>query len=1440
MRVKHIITGILIIVAILAVHGNAMAEGFVGSIGDRIDYSSGALTLSETDVTIPGRRGLDVQIIRSYTSANYLPDVDLIDNPDTHCVYQRPFDSSSNKYMGIGWHIEYPYLNYDDSATTITYQDGSSEDLLVNLDASTNGTYPRKTRGLAILTDYKGGNPFTEVMLCADGTKLEFGKRYGDCKLMTKMYNRHGDYIEVTYWGNKYIKYVTSPIGRKVHFQYCDEDSVYSLTSSPTNDVRLSNLLWLNHEGDTLRVTYEYDWTKEGLLNKVKHPNGDSTLYTYTTDIYYNDVADYWDTAATWADTLSYNDTQKYDSDDLYYLGSITDPAGAYAEYRYRAFMIPTYSICDYKTFDDPIDEFKNYIGVNRRIADGDTLLIKYELSYPGLEVIEPQMEYAGMVSRVTTVLHPSGGEQEFWYFLDKECGYVPSEWLYPFVFCAGYYPNMLYQKHSIFDGDTVCTGYSYGTSNGGDIVKIGKKIDSEGSTIDLYTPATFVTHVGVPYYHPDLHFDSLSFTATSSKEWRSTILEKDMDAAGVMTRKIESERLDQWLTTDTTCTNKNGYYTDVSWIPSPYPNDTLWFRMDSVLDYTYVSSRNFTLIDKVWSFFQNDSLAFGMFTNFYYNSSKNYVIDSVLVTLDSDYSDDTDTLRTFYEYYSSGGMVKSKTDPNGDKTYWEWDTLYNSFTWKETDSALGDIVTYDYYPNGQLKKETDLNGAVTEYYYDSLGRDLGIKMPLEDSGDTTIINIYESGNVTGNSTKIDDSTRIVTKSVHDDHYRRVKTILEVDTITSIVDSLTYDMAGLIAKQSRPKYADSGSTYWTEYYHDQSTRKVKTVLPDGSKDTIRFIDEFTTLYDDYRGQRTVSGIDLAGNQLFDSVFEVGDTTSLMGVVTYAYDKMGHLRAVTDLEGRTRQQTYDDWGRVKKLIDIDVGTVENWYDEWGDLRLIRYNSDTIWTYFIYDTIAHRLLEAGSVPNADTASLGTRTYPSSGTTVSVTNRYDSYSTSSIATDTTGGLGYCLNRLTEQISYQDGSVVDSTFYYYDARGRVGQKTTWITGLPDRQKLKFEYYANDAPMKITYPDNSTNEYEYFQTGWLSSISGIIGEDSVEYEPWGAIREAKFVNGVVSTNSHDSLSRLIKTINRSSYMKLFCREYSYDNHFIDKEYDLDSTGTRTALGEIRTYAYDSLGRLVSAFMEDPNESADTTTMAYDYDLNGNLNSRWVSDDDSLVYTRFDGSNCDSVIDFSDDSTWVINRNDRGQLTSIETWTDGEAWDDRINYAYDHRGLMTSAEWEADFYQFGDKPDTVLNLYNGDGQKVKQTHIYRFYDSESGPRGSWIRIESDRYYVWAGNTVILEYDDTDSLANINVYGLGQRLQRKDLNDVSADSTCHYINDYHGSVRSYVDSRGIPGDRMIEYYPYGELYSQGGLGHTPHWYIGKEKDKTEELDFGPRY
>ncbi|MDH3892199.1 MAG: DUF6531 domain-containing protein [candidate division Zixibacteria bacterium] len=1421
MRALHIL--ILVVVGLIAV-GVGFAEEYVGRIGDLVNYRSGALTLMETDVTLPGRRGLGVEITRYYSSQNYSDSI--VAGASTAIRYEEY--GSTHDYLGQGWHIEYPYMWEMDAfgyRKALRYEDGRVEVLLVNTDPVTKTNWPLKTRAGALATDNFRDMYDDDEILLTDGTKWVFALRLNSKRLLTNIVNKYGDTTHVSYFsGRTWIEKVTSPIGLEVLFQYGCEDSLYPGVP-PGDTARLCRLKYLNHDSNYVEVQYDYDWSEQdGLLTKVIHPNGDSTLYGYTDTVYYQDVADYWDTSGSWADTIDYNNDNTYTADDLYFLNEITDAAGAQVNFTYRCFAVPIVESGDSPDLDSCA--YQGRIGVTRRMADNDTVFIRYELSYPGLHT---EYDNSTPITRVTTVDLPGGGKEEYWYFSDKEDVPGGSDEFFGITYGAGYHPGNLFQKHAIYDGDTVCTGFGYRQG------AIGEFVSESGSdTVTIKAVDEVWTHRGVRYWWPQYGWEADStncFVATSSKDWWSTYSALDLDVVGLPFYNVEAER-----ESDSLSTYGAGGYASSGWIPSPFPTDDVSFTVDSATDYSYISAHNIALVEEVWDFQQNDTMPEAKFVNYEYDASNKYVLEKAVTKLDDDYH--SDSLKRTTSYLYNGSLMLSGTiNPSGDTTCYQWDPTYNAFLWKKVDSTLGTLVTNEYYINGQMKRSIGLNNDTTEIYYDSVDRVVACRLPLET--DTSAIKtFYSDSNMVTMAVKIDTGLTSMTRIYQDKYYRTVKTALEVDASTDIVDSIVYNATGQVEKTHRSKYADSGTTYWTQYYYDQSLQRVKTLAVDGTTDTSEVIDVYTSKYTDFRGNVTINVKDILGNKLVDTLITLDSSDTL--VTTYNYDKHNNIISTTNPSGNTRYYEYDDWGRPKKILDsVDVGSTEVWRDSLGNLRLLRHNSEATYTYFKYDS-DKRVIEEGTVQSADTTQIDTQTYPSSGNTVSLTNRYDSYSSSAIASDTAGGLGCSKDRLTEQRCFQGGDTVGVDFIYYDARGRVGLKTTWIHGMTDSLKLKYEYYANNALKKVTYPDNTETEYSLSQSGRIKGISGVIGIDSLEYEPWGIAKNIDFVNGLAIRNEYDSLSRVTKTLNYSSYMNLFSREYQYTDQYLTSEYDLDSDGDTTNLGEVRAFAFDTLGRLVSVFMEDPNESADTGTLTYDYDISNNLNTRYFSDDDTLTYTRFDGRNCDSLVGFSSDSTWEFTRNDQGQLTRIEKTSAGPLWDDRINYAYDHRGLLTSVEFYPRVQQFGDKPDSVQNLYNGAGQKVKQTHIYRYFDSEVGPRGSWVRIASDQYYIWSGSRVALGLNNPDSVSYINVYGLGQRLLRKDLDDASADSTCHYVNDFQNSVRSYVDSRGLPGDRMIEYYPYGGVYSQGGLGYTKHWFIGKEKDKTLELDFGPRY
>ncbi|MEW6051494.1 MAG: RHS repeat-associated core domain-containing protein [Candidatus Zixiibacteriota bacterium] len=170
---------------------------------------------------------------------------------------------------------------------------------------------------------------------------------------------------------------------------------------------------------------------------------------------------------------------------------------------------------------------------------------------------------------------------------------------------------------------------------------------------------------------------------------------------------------------------------------------------------------------------------------------------------------------------------------------------------------------------------------------------------------------------------------------------------------------------------------------------------------------------------------------------------------------------------------------------------------------------------------------------------------------------------------------------------------------------------------------------------------------------------------------------------------------------------------------------------------------------------------------------------------------------------------------------------------------------------------------------NSSGEKVKQIYRYQVYippdtggggtegllpggesalaisgsqvEGLSGPGGGgyWQNREEVRYYIWSGGQVVLELDNPISVSQVNIYGLGRLLARRDYT-LALDSLNVLVTDYLGSVHGVVRGTGVPACAMWEYYPYGGFYSISGANRTYRQFIGKELDKTAQLDFGPRY
>lgn len=1533
-QITHFFLWILLSIWILGLDADpAHSTGFTGPVGDNIDYYSGTLSLSDVDATVPGRHGLDVVIQRTYSSM-----INTVSQVDSACqvdFYRNLESPEKYRYLGQGWHIGFPFMHRTNTrqnlggwgmyirkvtVDAIVQQDGSEDILYGNIDTLTMDSFPRKTLSQSLCTAYGPNSDTPDSLLLTDGTRWIFGYRAEGNKFLTRIVNIYGDVLQVEYHtGTRWIKKVTSPIGRWVKFRYGNRTNPTALLpydDTPSSTARLYELHYLNWNNDTLRVKYRFtDSTSQSNLQKVIYATGDSCVYSYTNQISYQTQAD-WDSWCT-------SGCSTHSTDTLYYLSQFTNMFGSTANWKYKYVNRPVLTKGENTecgaTPDDCL-QYNQYVSVIQRWTDNDTLNLRYRICKDELAHNTEAPYNLGSKTIATTA---SGTTEEFYFFVDQLGGFNP-EWYASSFMQNGGWPTALFQMNSIVGTDTQCVGYDYNFYGENTVVAVTgftmldsiylfghyPNVDTVKTIFDssiVYSPARFISHTGVPYYKQPATTDDTIFLSTGEKRWTTseTVMSKERPDLAIL--QVQGARIrqrlggDGWVASLPDSLDRAGYY-HCSWsgdgslcstaVCSPTPlTDTIPFSKDSLVHFTYVPTWNLTLVDTLWHYTQLHGKVAATFEAFEYDPSHFYLLKKKTTYLDTRYLDNgvkfaNDTAKVVEQYsYNSAGNLTSTISASYDTTYYEYDDSTSTFLTKVIDPTFGSsdtqvVVTENsYYPNGQLKWSKGIYNDTGFVYYDTYGRVVRTRRPMESDSSSTVT--YDSANRRiVSSLKIDSGLFATSESYKDEHLNLVKTLLRVSDTLSIVDTMTYDRLGSLMKSARPRYSNDTVLVWTENSYDQRLRRYKTTLPGGTlHDSVRYIDEFTTDYRSAAGLKTRVKTDFVGNAVFtylgdssacETCFSIKDTAAA------TYNAFGKPLTSMDYKGLSRSYSYDGWGRRISLTHPDIGTQRVWYDRVGRVRIVRSNTNDTCTYFKYDRHG-RLIEEGTVPfvgahKIDTAKVNDRNYPDTSVypmLVLASYRYDDYSSSQIAADTSNGLGYCLGNLTE--------VVDSsgyTYYYYDKRGRVGLKTTFVKGLTSAQKLRMQYYANDALKRIVYPDSSKHsDYSYYRTGQVRGISDIIGLDSIAYQPWGTEKAVIYKNGLRTDKWYDDLSRLTRTKSRIFNDKYFSRAYSFDTlGYLHLEVDVDTAGNATT-DTTRLFSYDRYGRLTSALVKPPAIfSVAAKTVQYKYDMNNNIVARRFSVTDTLLYTA--NTNFNSKMQFRTDSAWVFTKDNAGRVTAVTKYNDVN-----LNtaghierYRYDYRNLLTRVTFELPTYYNGDQPDSVINLYDATGHKVKQIWRYQAWvgggggdtigvdaitpgggldegesdstgggfqtDGADGPH--WENREEVKYYIWAGNRCILELNGNSTLTDINIYGLGRQLAHRLVG--SSDSLSVLISDYQGSVRSVVPFNYNYGARMplAEYYPYGELAMTSGSSGYNRQFIGKEMDKVHLPDFGPRY
>jgi RHS repeat-associated protein len=522
-----------------------------------------------------------------------------------------------------------------------------------------------------------------------------------------------------------------------------------------------------------------------------------------------------------------------------------------------------------------------------------------------------------------------------------------------------------------------------------------------------------------------------------------------------------------------------------------------------------------------------------------------------------------SDTYLTTYTYDSLGQRIKDVSPPTAASPQGEVTT--RTFSDGSTAAVGGGVV-----PGGLVLSTTDPRGAVTSYSYDSSGDRVKV---VEPSGQTTSTSYDELGRPTS-SIRVSDSHP-----------------------AGLVTSVVYDVLGRVTSKSSPATKDSvtGQTHQLlmSYGYDSDSDVITTTL----KDAVTGETRTTTLSYD-AAHRPTKAVDPLGN-----------------VTSRTYDADGEVAEVIDAAGRHTRYGYDVRGDriTQTLLDFVEDPIA--HTTARDLVVMRYGYDaaarlvtttdaigarTITRYDRDGNTVQTLVSqpANNGPQAD-INLGTSTFDENG---------------NIVTRTFGGVGS--GRLEVRESYDaldnpiketfDPSGTGRSIAWSRQAGGLATQTTYRQGsVTEQESATYDIVGQQlADAFATGTSTLTTSFTWDQEGNILSKVTPRGTQS------GATESA-----YTTSMTYDEFGRQIQL--RAPPVSVTVQGATTTNARPAQLQGFDAFGdlvsTKDANGNVTTYDYDAIGRLITVHwpqVTNPDGTTVNATESRSYDSVGNLISR--------------------------------------------------------------------------------------------------------------------------------------------------------------------------------------------------------------------------------------
>ena len=474
----------------------------------------------------------------------------------------------------------------------------------------------------------------------------------------------------------------------------------------------------------------------------------------------------------------------------------------------------------------------------------------------------------------------------------------------------------------------------------------------------------------------------------------------------------------------------------------------------------------------------------------------------------------------------------------------------------KTLTNALGQATTYDAYDAaGRLLQKTDSNGLKTVYAYDSRGRLTSVSQSASSGTARSTQYAYDAA---GNLLQVSfpdgrvlsygyDAAHQLT-SVTDNLGNKVE--YQYDLKGNRIQSLTKDPDGTLVKSLETAYDlrnrvnqinEAGSL--TQQVLDAVGNLVQTTDPNNNAPTVHEYDALDRLL------RTVDA--LGGNTSYghDPNDQITQVTAPNGASTaYETDDLGHRLKEVSPDRGTIIYSYDEAGNLKTATDARGIAVSYGYDALNRITLADYPGAEEDVNYGYDTCANGKGRLCRITDAS----GITDYAYDGFGNVLTHKK-----TELGVAYTTGYGYDLGDRVSAISYPDGMQVN---YTRDALGRITGVSTMVNGVTQTLVSNRSYRADGVLTGQTY-GNGLAEARSFD------LRGLLTQQVIGPETWQYTYDANgnLLSRTVPSASigygYDALDRLT-----GETSPLETLDYAYDGN--------GNRITRTENGTTVTYSY--------------------------------------------------------------------------------------------------------------------------------------------------------------------------------------------------------------------------------------------------------------------------